>query len=69
MVTHIHPSDTMMEKFSKFVQGSKGLKKAIETFKPDLLICGHVHEAEGIEEKVGNTIVMNVGKKGKIFEI
>lgn len=69
MVTHIHPADTIMEKFSQFVQGSKGLKKAIETFKPDLLICGHVHEAEGIEEKIGKTLVMNVGKKGKVFEI
>jgi len=69
MVTHIHPADTIMEKFSQFVQGSKGLRKAIETFKPDLLICGHVHEAEGIEEKIGKTLVMNVGKKGKIFEI
>jgi len=69
MVTHIHPADTIMEKFSQFVQGSKGLRRAIETFKPDLLICGHVHEAEGIEEKIGKTLVMNVGKKGKIFEI
>ncbi|MEK6860961.1 MAG: metallophosphoesterase [Nanoarchaeota archaeon] len=69
MVTHIHPAGTMMEKFSQFVQGSNGLKKAIETFKPDLLICGHVHEAEGIEEKIGKTLVMNVGKKGKVFEI
>lgn len=69
MVTHIHPAETMMEKFSEFVQGSKGLRRAIETFKPDLLICGHVHEAEGIEEKIGNTLVLNVGKKGKILEV
>ena len=69
MVTHIHPAGSKMEKFSQFVRGSKGLMKAIETFKPDFLICGHVHEAEGIEEKIGNTLVMNVGKKGKIFEV
>ena len=69
MVTHIHPAGTKMEKFSHFVRGSKGLMKALETFKPDILICGHVHEAEGIEEKIGKTLVMNVGRKGKVFEI
>ena len=52
MVTHMHPSDTAMEKFTKFFQGSKGVRRAIETFKPDIAICGHVHEAEGIEEKI-----------------
>jgi len=69
MVTHVHPTDTKMEKFSHFVPGSEGVKRAIEKFKPDLLLCSHVHEAEGIEEKVGKTKVINVGKKGKIFEI
>lgn len=69
MVTHIHPTDTVIEKFSNFVPGSTGVRKAIDAFKPDLLLCGHVHEAEGIEEMVGKTKVVNVGKKGKIFEI
>jgi Icc-related predicted phosphoesterase len=69
MVTHIHPADSMMENFSQFVKGSKGLTRAIKEFQPDILICGHVHEAEGIEEKIGKTLVLNVGKKGKIIEI
>ena len=69
MVTHIHPSGSLSENFSKFVIGSKSLKKAVDLFKPDILICGHVHEAEGIEEKIGKTRVINVGRKGKIIEI
>jgi len=69
MVTHIHPSGSLSENFSKFVIGSKSLKKAVNYFKPDILICGHVHEAEGIEEKIGKTRVINVGRKGKIIEI
>ncbi|MCX6707198.1 MAG: metallophosphoesterase [Candidatus Woesearchaeota archaeon] len=69
MVTHVHPSDSKMEKFSKFVPGSDGVKKAIDKFRPDILLCSHVHEAEGIEEKIGRTRVINVGKKGKIIEI
>ncbi len=69
MVTHVHPADSQMEKFSVYVSGSEGVRKAIDKLKPDIVICGHVHEAEGIEEKIGNTSVFNVGKKGRIIEI
>ena len=69
MVTHVHPTGSLSEKFSGFIPGSQGVKKAIEQFRPDILLCGHVHEAEGIEEVIGKTKVFNVGKKGKIIEI
>jgi Icc-related predicted phosphoesterase len=69
MVTHVHPSGTKMEKFTKFFPGSDGIRKAVDKFKPDILLCSHVHEAEGIEEMVGKTKVINVGKGGKIIEI
>lgn len=69
MITHVHPSDTVMEKFTKYFPGSDGVKKAIDKFKPDFLLCSHVHEAEGIEEKVGKTKVINVGREGKIIVI
>ena len=68
MITHVHPDGTIVDKmFPRW--GSKGVRKAIETFKPDILLCGHVHEAEGVEDIVGNTRVLNVGRKGKILEI
>jgi hypothetical protein len=69
MVTHVHPSGTSMEKFTQFFKGSTGIRKAVESFKPDILLCSHVHEAEGIEEMIGKTRVINVGRKGKIIEI
>ncbi|MCK4522324.1 MAG: metallophosphoesterase [Nanoarchaeota archaeon] len=69
MVTHVHPSGTKMEKFTRFFPGSTGVKRAVEKLKPDILLCSHVHEAEGIEEKIGKTKVINVGRKGKIIEI
>ena len=69
LVTHVHPSGSLMEKFTEFFPGSSGVRKAIDTFKPDILLCSHVHEAEGIEEKIGTTQVINVGKRGKIIEI
>jgi hypothetical protein len=69
MVSHVHPAGTKMEKFTQFFEGSKALRRAIDKFQPDIMLCSHVHEAEGLEEKVGKTRVINVGAKGKIFEI
>lgn len=69
MVTHVHPSESKMEKFTQFFPGSKAVRRAIDKFQPDILFCSHVHEAEGLEEKIGKTRVINVGPKGKIIEI
>ena len=69
MVTHVHPSETKMEKFTQFFPGSKGVRQAVEKLQPNFLLCSHVHEAEGIEEKIGRTKVINVGRKGKIIEL
>lgn len=67
MVTHMHPAGSRSE-FSGFA-GSKAIRKAIEKFKPDVLLHGHIHEAAGMEEFIGKTRVINVGKKGTIVEI
>jgi len=67
MVTHMHPEGSKAE-FSGF-PGSKAVKKAIKEFHPDILIDAHIHEASGIEEKIGKTKVINVSRKAKIFEI
>ncbi len=69
MVTHAHPSGSMMEKFTSFFPGSQAVRRAIDEFKPDIVLCGHVHEAEGIEEKIGATKVINVAKSGKVIDV
>ena len=63
MVTHMHAQGTKSE-FSG-IEGSRSIRRAIEKFQPDFLIHSHIHEAEGIEEKIGKTKVINVGRKGK----
>jgi len=67
MITHMHPRESKSE-FSGF-EGSKSVTKAIKKFKPELHIHSHIHEAEGIEEEIGKTKVVNVGRKGKVFEV
>ena len=70
MVTHVHPDATLMSKFSEGIfPGSAAVRRFIEKNQPDIAICSHVHEAEGIEENIGKTKVINVGKKGRIIEV
>src|SRR6056297_872931 len=57
MVTHMHPQESKSED-SGFL-GSENIRKAIDRFKPDILIHGHVHELGGAYEKIGNTKVFN----------
>ena len=67
MVTHIHPKGSLIEKFS--FPGSEAVTRAIYELKPDIHICGHIHEMEGFEEKIGETRVICVGSRGKIIDI
>lgn len=67
MLTHMHPSGSVSE-ISGF-EGSKSIRKAVEMFKPDIIIHSHIHEAEGIEDIIGKTKVINVGRNGRIIEI
>lgn len=67
MVTHVQPKDTLIG--LGIWPGSSGVRKAVEELQPDIHLCGHVHETGGIEEVIGKTRVINVGKKGKIIEV
>jgi len=67
MVTHTEPSESILT--MGIWPGSSGIRKAVEDFQPDFHLCGHVHETEGIEEMIGKTKVINVGRKGKIIEV
>ena len=67
MLTHEHPAGSKSE-FSG-IEGSKSIEKAIKKFKPDFLLHGHIHEAHGLEETIGSTKVINVGREGRIIEL
>lgn len=67
LVSHLHAAGTKSE-FSG-IKGSKGLRRAIEKFQPDIFLSGHIHELEGLTEKIGKTRVYSIGRKGRIIEL
>jgi uncharacterized protein len=68
MVTHTQPDNSILGLHNPN-WGSAGIRRAINEFQPNLHICGHIHETHGIEDMVGNTRVINVGKTGRIIEL
>jgi len=69
MITHVHPSESKMAKMTQWLPGSTSVLKAVKEFEPDFLLCTHVHEAHGLEETIGKTRVINVGRQGKIIDL
>ncbi|MGC9516582.1 MAG: metallophosphoesterase [Methanomicrobiales archaeon] len=67
LVTHAPPYGTEVDKLaSGDYAGSKSIRKIIEKYKPDINICGHIHEAKSID-KIGNTILVNPGELSEGF--
>jgi Icc-related predicted phosphoesterase len=49
--------------------GSEAILDAIETKRPKLAVCGHIHEAWGAEDDVGPTKVINLGPSGRLIDV
>ncbi len=60
-VPHSPPMDTSLDRISagKHV-GSKAIRKFIEKHRPDVVVCGHIHEARG-QDALGKTRMVNCG--------
>ncbi|MFH1452273.1 MAG: metallophosphoesterase [archaeon] len=67
LVSHLHAKDLKFERFGFY--GDEVLRRAVEDVQPDLLISAHIHEIEGMEDKIGKTRVVQVGRKGTVLEI
>lgn len=66
LVAHPPPWGIRDRVAGRWHAGSRGLRRLVEKVSPAVLICGHIHEAAGIE-KLGRTLVVNcaLGKRGQ----
>ena len=58
LVTHTPPYGYQDLVMGRFHAGSKGLLKLIKKCRPQVMICGHIHEDDGVST-VGKTRVVN----------
>jgi Icc-related predicted phosphoesterase len=69
LVLHSPPKDHCDSAGAGGNFGSPALLQAIETKRPRLAVCGHIHESWGCESQVGPTPVRNLGPKGTWLEV
>ncbi|MGB3341643.1 MAG: metallophosphoesterase [bacterium] len=68
-VSHAPPAKTKLDRtFLTSHVGSKTIREFIDRFKPDVVICGHIHEAQGVDE-LGSTIMINPGPFPKHYAV
>ena len=49
--------------------GSEAVLDAIESRRPRLALCGHIHESWGQQSWIGPTPVINLGPEGMLLEV
>ncbi|RJP78650.1 MAG: serine/threonine protein phosphatase [Desulfobacteraceae bacterium] len=69
LITHSPPKGAVDISGSGQRFGSQAIREAILEKEPILCVCGHIHESAGNHEKIGNTIVVNAGPKGIVWEV
>ena len=69
LIVHQPPYKTKLDRVMEMHCGNKSFSKFIKEKKPDLVICGHLHENEGKEDKIGKTRIVNPGPYGKILMV
>lgn len=64
-VPHAPPAHTALDRtfFGKHV-GSTAVRAFIEKRRPDVVVCGHIHESRGMD-MIGGTMMVNCGQAGK----
>ena len=69
-ICHVPPYQTMLDRITNFRHaGSKSMRDFLQREAPRYFFCGHIHEAAGVAEKLGETSAMNVGKKGYLLDL
>ncbi len=61
LVSHAPPKNTKLDTTSLGGHvGSISVRRFIEEYKPALTLCGHIHEAKGVDS-IGETLIVNPG--------
>jgi Icc-related predicted phosphoesterase len=69
-ICHAPPFGTMLDRIRNLRHaGSKSVRAFLQREQPRYFFCGHIHEAAGAQEKLGETSAMNVGRNGYLLDL
>lgn len=68
-IPHAPPYNTAVDRIlSGNHVGSKAVRTFIELHHPDIVVCGHIHEARG-QDTIGSSEIVNCGAAGKGYYV
>jgi Icc-related predicted phosphoesterase len=69
LICHCPPLGTDLDRVHKGMHaGSSAVREFIEKQRPAAFFCGHIHEAEGVRMRLGDTRCFNAGKRGVLLD-
>jgi len=69
LVVHSPPLDTVDHDSTGRIRGSHAIRQCVESKRPKLVACGHIHSDWGKQMKLGSTKIVNAGPEGIVVEI
>jgi len=69
LVSHSPPKGAVDVSSGGKSLGSEAVRNYIESKKPSLVVCGHIHESNGMQDNIGSTPVVNAGPMGLVWEL
>ena len=69
LISHSPPKGILDRSSFGMHLGSKSIRNVIHEKYPKLVVCGHIHESGGKIDKVDETVVINAGPHGVIYEL
>jgi uncharacterized protein len=68
LVVHSPPQGYVDQAHGRHL-GSTAVLEAIERRRPEIVLCGHIHQCWGEQATIGTTEVINLGPQGRLLEI
>ena len=70
LICHAPPAGTALDQIRPGLHaGSSAVRDFVDEHQPSYFFCGHIHEAEGVQARIGKTLAVNVGKRGYLLEL
>lgn len=69
LVSHSPPKGAVDVSSRGVSLGSTAVRQIIESHRPQLVVCGHIHESSGRHELVGSAPVVNAGPDGILWRL
>ncbi len=68
-VTHSPPFGHVDRTSAGVSVGSSAVLEAVTRYQPQFVVCGHIHDSWEQESNHGNSLILNVGPRGRILNL